>query len=1177
IQTPKLSLNLGQASSISNASSNSGHRCGEVITLGLKRQRLDEPDPGIISQPGQKTPLDMVNELSENIDRLSLKDIPEFSTKLKSVNMYLKNIQLHLEEISKGSIVFHLSVYDPYALINLWEIHSSRELIKDFSGLIVPENLQDDFIIAWKTVIEREEYECALRRLKKRVQYDTFYGIISDDMEWESQMAVDLTHRRPDLKFNILKHWRLCKPETINDLIAKSRKIIIAFSPKPLTEYSKYAAHSVVVKMLEAKALDDAKIIPVKISEGFVVPPEFASFTVINASEEHFVDKLLQVFDECEETESVAPDVPSFIAIEGTSEPLSSHDHKVELVETSETSEGILEDSEDSDKEHETQLVKPKMDISIFSCSGYSSEASEGILEESGDSNKEHETQLVKPKMDISIFSSSGYSSEVQYGSCIISDDMEWESQMAVDLTQRRPELRFAILKHWKLSKPETINDLIARSRKVIIAFSPKPLTEYSKCAAHSVVKMLEANILDDAQIIPIKISEDSVVPPEFASFTVINASEENFVDKILQGLIESVGTESETHDVPSSATFEDTSEQLSSDEQKTLLVGSSEKTQKSETSDLPSPATIEVKPEKLPTDEHKTQLVGSSETIMETQESDMPDVPSIMTFKGSSGKLSSDEIKIQLEGTSETITEIQKSDMPDVASTLSQEGTPGELSSDEYKAELVRLSESQYDVITSEDPDVGLFGKSKVIPKYPPEQLDVGLSEMKKLSIDSSSKMPKGYFTSLKYPIFEEPELVYSDLRGYVAKMLHRKTFYGKDEGLFKEKERKKEYFTQSQSIGPSFIKSSQDMDDSEPSVAHELPSKGTIKYESHIEDICKSLRMFSQVIFPRKKVICPCKKVISESDDQIIRLMSGKVNRMIKDSKTELKQSSEDIGKMFAHVLIAVQDEQNVLEEIHELCTNDIVSSLSTECKKLNFKYDITRYYKRSLKSINISFLIHLLCSAPALELLRLICCDIKGVNVNDIADTLYQEGVVLQLTDLNISENNLNEIKGSSLATLLAVAPKLNGLNMINCRIPGAVMDDMVKECFSRGVVLELTDLNISGNNLIDIKGSSLATLLAVAPNLNYLRMSNCSIPGAVMDDMVKECSSRRVVLQLTWLDISGNNLNEIKGSSLATLLAVAPNLNYLGMSNCSIPGAVMDDMVKECSSRRVILHI
>ncbi|XP_033108908.1 uncharacterized protein LOC117110335 [Anneissia japonica] len=395
---------------------------------------------------------------------------------------------------------------------------------------------------------------------------------------------------------------------------------------------------------------------------------------------------------------------------------------------------------------------------------------------------------------------------------------------------------------------------------------------------------------------------------------------------------------------------------------------------------------------------------------------------------------------------------------------------------------------------------------------------------------------------------------------------MFYKKKCYIKDEVLLKEKEREKEY-----SIEPSFLTSGQDMDDSEPSVTQELPSKGSMKYESHIEDICKSLRMFSQVMILHMNVI-------SESNEQIFQLMSERVKWInIKDSITELKkQSSEDIGKMFAHVLIAVQDEGNVLMEIHELCTNDIVSSLSTECKKLNFKYNITEYFYSS-KSINVSFLIHLLCSAPILRFLQLEYCDIKGVNVNEIAEALYQEGVVVELTDLNISGNNLSDIKGSSLATLLAVAPKLNDLEMRNCSISGTVMEDMFKECSSRGAVLELTNLNISGNNLNDIKGSSLATLLAVAPKLNDLYMINCSISGAVMDDMVKDCSSRGVVLQLTWLYISGNNLNDIKGSSLATLLAVAPKLSVLNMSNCSISGAVMDDIVKECSSRGVVLEL
>ncbi|XP_033121231.1 uncharacterized protein LOC117120320 isoform X2 [Anneissia japonica] len=389
---------------------------------------------------------------------------------------------------------------------------------------------------------------------------------------------------------------------------------------------------------------------------------------------------------------------------------------------------------------------------------------------------------------------------------------------------------------------------------------------------------------------------------------------------------------------------------------------------------------------------------------------------------------------------------------------------------------------------------------------------------------------------------------------------MLLKKRCYVKHKRLVKGKEHEKEY-----SI-PSFIKSSQGMDDIQLLISQEPPSKGTMKYESHIEDICKSLRMFSHHMIYKPVV----------TDEQIIQLMRNDDRNRWRDIifvGTKFTKQLSDIGKLFAHVLIAVQDEEHLLRKIHEICTDDIVSSLSAECKKFNFKYNITRFYHYP-KSITVSFLIHVVCNAPRLWYLRLFNCNMTGVTVNEIIDTLYEEGIVLELTYLDISENNLSEFKGS-LAPLLVVAPKLQFLDISDCSLSG--VDDMVKECSSMRVVLELTNLHISENNLKYISGSTLATLLAVAPKLNRLYMSNCSLTGAIMDDMVKECSSRGVVLELTYLNIRKNNLNDIKGSSLATLLAVAPKLNDLDMSDCSISGAVMDDMVKECSSRGVMLEI
>ncbi|XP_033121228.1 probable serine/threonine-protein kinase roco5 isoform X2 [Anneissia japonica] len=400
-------------------------------------------------------------------------------------------------------------------------------------------------------------------------------------------------------------------------------------------------------------------------------------------------------------------------------------------------------------------------------------------------------------------------------------------------------------------------------------------------------------------------------------------------------------------------------------------------------------------------------------------------------------------------------------------------------------------------------------------------------------------------------------------DLRHYVAKMLHRKMCYVKDKG----KEHTEIYSTKSSSIEPSFIKSSQGMDESQPSVSQELPSKGTMNYESHIVDICNSLRMFGYHMIPNEEII---------SDEQIIQLMSNETNwRNKKHLLNKLKiQSSEDIGKIFAHVLIAVEDEQDVLGEIHELCTDDVVSSLSGECKKLNFKYNITEYDYRS--KVTVLFLIHLLFNASRLENLILFNCNITGVTVEKIVDAMHGEGVMLELTEIDISENNLNDIKGSSLVTLFVLAPKLIHLDMSNCSLSSAFMDDMVKECSSRGVVLKLTKLNISKTNLKNIKGSSLSMLLAVAPKLNDLDMSNCNLSGVIIDDMVKDYSSKGVILELKRLNISENNLNAIKCSSLATMLTVAPKLNTLYMINCSLSDA-MDDMVKECSGRGELSHL
>ncbi|XP_033100319.1 uncharacterized protein LOC117103804 isoform X2 [Anneissia japonica] len=530
---PKPSSNSLHTSDIQNAFSNSGHRCGEDIQLTLTQRKRKKRESDDEDGSNEVDPLDLVNQLTKNKGNMKIKDAEEISSKLEKLNDYFKKICIKLNGIENGSIVFHLSVYDPNALMNLWEINISGKLIKDLAQILAQEK-QQEFLDEWMTCIDENEYKSALTKLQENGQCSSMFSIISDDIDWEIELIKDLNRIRPELKFTIMKKWQVTKPQTIDHLIGESRKIIIAFSARPLMDYSKYAAHSVVIEMLEAKTLDDAKIIPVKISEDAIVPSEFESFTLLNFVEEKFIDKLLENCGADSKSVVFHLSVSDANALENLRDIHLSGDLIQELA-------GVL-----------VPVDQQEVFVERWS---------------SGLDEKQYQAALSRLK-------AKGGS----YHLCIVSDDIEWETKLMEDLQHKRPELKCTILKKWK---PETINSVVIESRRIIIAFSPKPLMEYSKYAAHSVViEMLKAETLNDAKIIPVKVSEDAVVPIEFESFTLVNGYEENFVDKVLEDLDECAIMETQKSDMPhvsSIKTFKGSSEKLSSDEIKTQLEETSE------------------------------------------------------------------------------------------------------------------------------------------------------------------------------------------------------------------------------------------------------------------------------------------------------------------------------------------------------------------------------------------------------------------------------------------------------------------------------------------------------------------------------------------------------------------------------------------------------------------------
>ncbi|XP_033119897.1 NLR family CARD domain-containing protein 4-like, partial [Anneissia japonica] len=336
------------------------------------------------------------------------------------------------------------------------------------------------------------------------------------------------------------------------------------------------------------------------------------------------------------------------------------------------------------------------------------------------------------------------------------------------------------------------------------------------------------------------------------------------------------------------------------------------------------------------------------------------------------------------------------------------------------------------------------------------------------------------------------------------------------------------------------------------------------------HINDICKSLRQFIHNIIPELEI---------SQKEHFIRLMirirecfSWPESKMINSFEYFLREmSSEEKGRMLAHILIAVPEQKIIFEKICSIiCENDI-NYLTDECQRLFFKYDVTECTLSSLSTA--SFVVHLFSNAPQLNIVTFRNC-ITGAVMNNVIRECLNRRVKLELQQLCFIGTDLSDIDGSSFASLF-ISPKLIILNMNNCSLSSVILNDMIEECSSRGVKLELKLLAISDNNLSKIDGASFASLF-ISPKLNILGMNNCSLSSVILNDMIEECSSRGVKLELKLLAISGNNLSNIDGASFASLF-ITSKLSKLVMNNCNLSCVVMNDMIRECSRREVKLEL
>ncbi|XP_071948822.1 uncharacterized protein [Antedon mediterranea] len=280
----------------------------------------------------------------------------------------------------------------------------------------------------------------------------------------------------------------------------------------------------------------------------------------------------------------------------------------------------------------------------------------------------------------------------------------------------------------------------------------------------------------------------------------------------------------------------------------------------------------------------------------------------------------------------------------------------------------------------------------------------------------------------------------------------------------------------------------------------------------------------------------------------------------------------------------------------------SGEIMNCMITECssRKATLGFHQLDIGNNNLSQIDGVLLASLICMIEdtgcifSFLLLNMPNCNLSGEMMNNMITECSSRKATLRLSKLDISNNNLSQIDGVLLASLICMNKDSSGrfrllqLSMHNCNLSGEVMNNMITECSIRKVTLMLSELDISDNNLSQIDGALLASLICMNKDssgrirLLQLSMHNCNLSGEVMNNMITECSIRKVTLMLSKLDISDNNLSQIDGALLASLICMnkdrsGRNCLLLGMHNCNLSGEVMNNMFTECSSRKATLGL
>ncbi|XP_033122721.1 protein NLRC5-like, partial [Anneissia japonica] len=237
------------------------------------------------------------------------------------------------------------------------------------------------------------------------------------------------------------------------------------------------------------------------------------------------------------------------------------------------------------------------------------------------------------------------------------------------------------------------------------------------------------------------------------------------------------------------------------------------------------------------------------------------------------------------------------------------------------------------------------------------------------------------------------------------------------------------------------------------------------------------------------------------------------------------------------------------------YSLTADNLEKLVESVGENITLNWQVTKLSTVNLSSISGKTLACLIKISPNLIHIDMSFCSLSSRIVNEMMEECCRMNVVLKDNMLSLKGNDLSDIDGTLLAELVRVVRKscevlklsrfhhIN-MNVFEWRDYSLTADNLEKlvESVGENITLNWQVIKLSKINLSSISGKTLACLVKISPNLIRIDMSNCSLSGRIVNEMMEECCRMNVVLKDYMLSLKGNDLSDIDGTSLAELVRV-----------------------------------